>query len=216
MASQMSSMCTTGRHGLPSLIIAMRLVVQASARQVVEHDVEAHARRGAVRRRVAQEHRAEIAAGHRADVALDQRLAFGIGGLRIGGRGLVEEVAGARAVDAARGGVDEAADPGAAGGLGERYRALVVDLVGDRRVVLAQRIVRQLRQVRDRVAALEILGRDVAQVLVERARAARAGACCRCKASRRGSSPCRAPRTVRPALHEVRSRARRRCSRSPL
>src|SRR6185437_14637295 len=31
IAAQISSMCTTGRHGLPSLVIAIRWVVQASA-----------------------------------------------------------------------------------------------------------------------------------------------------------------------------------------
>src|SRR5262245_15602515 len=50
-------------------------------RQIIEHDVEAHSRRRAVRRRVAQEHRAEVGAGHAADVALDEYLAFRIRGL---------------------------------------------------------------------------------------------------------------------------------------
>ena len=110
MASQISSTCTTGRQGLPSLIMAMRLVVQASAREVVEDDVEAHPRRRAICGGVAQEHGAEVCTCHPSHIALHQYLAFGVRGLRVRSRGLVEEVTGARAVHAAGRGVDEAPD----------------------------------------------------------------------------------------------------------
>ena len=107
----MSSACTSGRHGVPSLIIAIRFGRPRQAGQVVQHDVEPHPRRGAERGRVAQEGRREVVVGHAPTVALDERLALGVRGLRVDGRGLVDVARRRHAVDAARRHVDEALDP---------------------------------------------------------------------------------------------------------
>ena len=53
--------------------------------QVVQDDVEPHARRGAERGRVAQEGRRERVAGELDEVALDEHLALAVRGLRIDG-----------------------------------------------------------------------------------------------------------------------------------
>ena len=109
MAPQMSSTWTTGRQGLPSLTMAMRLVVHANAHRSLI--TMSNRMRGegpyavALRRNTGEKPLPAIGR-----LALDANLAFRIRGLRIRARGLVEEVAGAGAVDAARRGVDEAAN----------------------------------------------------------------------------------------------------------
>ena len=77
------------------------------ARQVVDHDVEAHPRGRPERGRIAHEGRREVVVGHRREVTLDHDLAFGVGGLWIGGIGLGHVGARRHAVDRARGHVDE-------------------------------------------------------------------------------------------------------------
>ena len=139
--------------------------------QVVQHDVETHARRGAIGRRVAKEGDAEIPSAEGADVLLDPDLALRVGGLRVGRRGLVEEAsARPKAVDAARRGVHEPLHAGVFRRLRDTHGALVVDLEGHFRPVLAERVVRQLGQMHHRVEALEILRRQRAQVLEHRIR----------------------------------------------
>ena len=80
---------------------------------------------------------------------------------------LVQEVSGSGAVHAAGGCVDEAPDADGSRLLGQRHRSQVVDPVRDLGLVLAERVVGQLGQVRDRIATVEILLGDLAQILVE-------------------------------------------------
>ena len=71
------------RHGVPSLSSRTTPLVQASAGQVVEDDVEAHPRRRAVGRRIPEERRREAVAASADRYALDQSLsALGVGRLR--------------------------------------------------------------------------------------------------------------------------------------
>jgi hypothetical protein len=136
-------------------------------RQVIDDDIEAHPRRRPITGRIAQEHRAEVIVRHRAHIPLHQDLALRVCGLRVDGCGLVQEVAGTRAIDAAGRRVDEPADARLAGGLGQADRAEVIDLVSDLRAVLAERIVGQFGQVHHRITARQVLGAGIAQILVQ-------------------------------------------------
>src|SRR5207249_3530215 len=78
--------------------------------EIIQYDVETHARGGPVSGGVAQEYGAEGLVGHCADVALHQRFACRVSGLRIHLRALVNEVAGRGAINAAGGGIYEPAD----------------------------------------------------------------------------------------------------------
>src|SRR5690606_10472303 len=101
------------------------------AGEVVQHDVEAHARARAVGGGVAEERGGEAVGSHGAHVAFHQRLALGVGGLGVYLGRLVDHVLFRHAVDAARRHVDEPFDAGGARELGQVDRTLVVDLVGD-------------------------------------------------------------------------------------
>ena len=79
----------------------------------------------------------------------------GLGAVRVAGG----------AVDAAGRHVDEALDAGLPGEGGQADAAVVVDLERDVRVELADRIVRQLGKVDDRVEAAQVLHGDVPDVL---------------------------------------------------
>ena len=83
------------------------------------------------------------------------------------GRRLVEHRAARGAVVAARRREQEPADPGVAGEAGQADAGEVVDVVGQGRVEVAERIVRQRGQVDDRVDPVELLHGDVAQVGVD-------------------------------------------------
>ena len=83
------------------------------------------------------------------------------------GRLGLEVIAVADAVDAARGGVDETRYAGAYRRLGQVDRSDVIDLIGNRRLVLTERIVGELGEVHDRVKALQIALGDLADVFVE-------------------------------------------------
>ena len=164
-------MCTIGRHGTPVAGHGDLFARPRQRTQVVQYDVEAHARRRPVGSRIAQERDAEPVVGKRRDVTFDVDLAVRVRGLGIGRRRLVEEVA-ARTdpVHAARGRIDEPLHPGRPGGCGYANGTLVVDAEGDLGPVLAERIVRQLREVNDRIVAREILRHDRAEVPQDRSR----------------------------------------------
>lgn len=132
--------------------------------QVVDHQVEADARRQPVRGRGAQEHGAEVVASQEGHVALDLDLRHAVGRHRVEGRVLVQEVLAAAAVVAAGAGEQEALHARLLGQLRQAHRTQVVDAVGQRRVVIAQRIVRQPRQVDDRIEALQDVAVDIAHV----------------------------------------------------
>src|SRR5215468_3992380 len=79
--------------------------------EIIENDIEPHARTGAECRRVAQEHGREMSIGERADIAFDKHLTSGIGGLRVWRRLLAALAAVlCGAVDAAGGGIDKTWD----------------------------------------------------------------------------------------------------------
>src|SRR5262249_53594114 len=68
------------------------------------------------------------------------------------------------AVAAARRGVEEATHPGAFRQLRQAHRGEMVDLVGDLRIQVAERVVRQGCEVNDRGESLEMPALDVAQI----------------------------------------------------
>src|ERR1700720_2745974 len=134
--------------------------------QVVKNDVEAHTRASAECRGVAQEHRREICVGERSDIAFDQHLTFGISGLRIGRRLLVTIAAVlGRTIDTARRGIHKARDAGLLASPRQGYRAEVINGVSRALVQLAERVVRQLGQMHDRVEPFDVLWRYPAHVL---------------------------------------------------
>src|SRR6185312_12525723 len=85
--------------------------------------------------------------------------------------GFIEKVTRASTIHAARRGVDEPPDPRLASQLRQPDRAQMIDLESDLGIVLSQRVIGQLGQVHHGVAARQILGRHVTQILVERSRA---------------------------------------------
>ncbi len=139
---------------------------EGQAGQVVQDDVEPHPRRGPEGGGVAQEGRREVVVGQGRDVALDQRLADGVGGLRVGRRGLVDG-AGGHAVDTARRHVDEALHAGGLGQGGQPHRPLVVHPVGDLAEQVAQRVVGQLGHVHHGVEAAQVVLGEGAHVAVQ-------------------------------------------------
>ena len=79
--------------------------------------------------------------GQRRDVALDQDLGLAIRGHRIeSGSFIVESIPG-RAVGAARRREDKALHAGCLGQFGQPDRSLMVDVVGEARIEVAQRII---------------------------------------------------------------------------
>src|SRR5688572_22808696 len=131
-------------------------VAPGEAREVVHDEIETLAWRCAIGGGVPQEGRREIVRRHRAHVPLDEQLALGVRSEGLGLPLLVLRLVGARAVDAARAEVDEAADAGFPCEAGQAYGALVVDRVGDVRRQLAHGIVAELREVNHRIVAGEV------------------------------------------------------------
>ena len=134
------------------------------AGQVVDDEVESHARGCTERRRVAQKRRREAVVAERGDVALHEDLALGICRERQDRRRLRAEGVRCGAVDAARGHVDEPLDARLAGHRREADTAAMVDLERHVRVELAERVVRELRQVDHGVEAAQVVDRQLADV----------------------------------------------------
>ncbi len=139
-------------------------LVNADATRVVQHDVQTEARRNPVSRGVAHVSRSEALVGQRRDVALDQDFRLAIRGNRIQRSILVAEGVAAGAIGAARRREDEALDAGSLGQPRQPHRCDVVDLVGQPRIQIAERIIRQRRQMDHGVEAGEISLRQVANV----------------------------------------------------
>ena len=105
------------------------------------------------------------------DVALDQHLALGVGGERIGRVALATRPVTGGAVHAARRHVDEALDPGRPRHRCQPQAPEVVDVVRDVLAELADGIVRHFGEVDQRVEPGEVVGGDVAGVLGDHGRA---------------------------------------------
>ena len=125
-------------------------------------------RRDAIGGRRPQEDRAEAVAGERRDVALGPDLRLAVGGDRIERAGLVDHVlagAGRSCCTTTRTG--SASTPACLASFGEADAGAMIDVVGEFGVEIAERIVRQRRQMDDRVEAVEIGRRHVAHVLAD-------------------------------------------------
>jgi hypothetical protein len=132
----------------------------------VDREVEAHARAEAIDRRLPQHGDAEIGVGERQNALLGHLVGAGIGGERVGRRGLAgDHFRRLKAVDAA-GGRQQVA-PGA--GRLRQYRAadprVAVDLVGGVLEELARGVVRDRDEVDHGVDALEMRRGQAAAVL---------------------------------------------------
>ncbi len=135
--------------------------------EVVQHDVEADARRKTVGCRRPEEYRAEIGVGQFGDVTLGKDLRPPVRRHRTKRARLVDKVGGRLAVVAARRRKQETAHAGLLGHVSHMHAAAMIDVVGDVRVEIAQRIVRQRCQVDNRILSCEILGTDIADVLAD-------------------------------------------------
>ena len=148
------------------------------ADEVVDHDVEAQARRDAVGGRVAQVGRAEGVVGERRDVLLGQHLGLAVGASAARSPA-VSSSASAPAALPYRLHEEKNTkrdDAGLLGLRGELGRGDLVDVVGGLRVEVADRVVADRREVQDGVEALEIRDLDVADVLAQRLDLGRRGA----------------------------------------
>ena len=135
--------------------------------KIVQHDVEAHARRDAVSRRGPQEHRTEAVAGERGDIALRPDFRLAIRRHRVERAGLVDHLLAGFAVIRAGRRHYEARHARLLRHPCQMDAAAVIDAEGDVRIDVAQGIVRQRREVDDGVDARQIGARHVANVLPE-------------------------------------------------
>ena len=133
------------------------------ADQVVDHEVGPQAGRQSVGGGVPHVGGAEVVVGERRDVPLGHDLRLAVGSQGVERRLLVEEAL-ARSVQAARRGEDVSLHPPLLGELGQADRGPVVDLVGQVRVQVAQRVVGQSGQVDDGIEPVEVFRSDLAHV----------------------------------------------------
>src|SRR6266851_1097471 len=136
--------------------------------EVVEHDVEAEPRRNAIGGGAAQEGGCEGFVGEPGDVALGEHLGFAVSRDRVELGVLAHRRVSGSSVVAAGRGEHEAAYPDFLGERGEADRGAVVDVEGELRVEIAEGIVGERREVRDRIDPLEIPGFERAHVLRDR------------------------------------------------
>ena len=161
----MSSTCTSGRHGVPSLWMRISPVVKAYPTRLFT--TRSARRRGdmpyavAFRRNTGLK-RSSASARH---VALDQHLRFAVRRDRIERRLFRQQAVVRRhAVEAAGGGEQEPLDARFARQPRQPDRRQVIDVVGNLRIQIAERIVRQRREVDDRIEAGQARHVQVADV----------------------------------------------------
>ena len=153
-----------GRHGVPSLVIAMKPVVRARPARLLS--TRSKRMRGdapktvALRRNVGEKSSSAIAPTSRSTSVL--HVAYAVCGLV--GRRLVDVFVGGDAIDAARRRVDEPRDAGRLGERREMDGSLVVDVVGDLRRQLTDRVVGELRHVDHRVESGDVGRLEIADV----------------------------------------------------
>src|SRR5919198_1648276 len=134
------------------------------ADEVVQDDVEAKAWRDTVRGRVAERDGGEAGVRELDEALLGADLRLRVGRERLERGVLVERVVAARgAVHAARRGEDEPRDACLPGDPRQVQGALVVHVVGPRGVQVAERVVRERREVDDGVEPSQIGGAHVAE-----------------------------------------------------
>ena len=137
------------------------------AQEVVDHQVDPEHRRVAIGRGVAEEDRREPVIRQLGDGLLGLDLGLGIGGERVERICLVEVELLALAVDRAAPGEEVARDAGFLGNPGQADGSISIDVEGDLSVQRPHRIVGDRRQVHHAVAAVEVAGLDLANVLRE-------------------------------------------------
>jgi hypothetical protein len=133
--------------------------------EVIEHEVEPQARRKTIGRRIPKVERAEVVVRELGEVLLHEDFGLPVRSYWIEVSLLRQEIIAPGAVVAARRREDEALDAGFLGKLSHADRRSVVDLVGQLRIQVPERIVGQTSQVQNRVESLYIVDRDVADVL---------------------------------------------------
>ena len=137
----MSSRWTSGRQGGAVGIHFDLLGGVSEAGKIVHDEVETLAWAGAVGGGIAQESGRKVVIGHRREIAFDEQLALGVSGERLGAAGLIAGLGRAGAIDRAAGKVDELRDADFLGFLGQLDGADVIDVVGNIRRELANRII---------------------------------------------------------------------------
>ena len=143
-------------------------VGERGARQVVQDRVEAHPGRQAVDRSVAQEGRREAVAREFPDRLLAPDLGTRVEGPRVERRSFVHRLRAGLAVHDARRREQKATHLGLAREFREPHGRLVVDLLGPGLVQVADRIVRERRQVDHGVEGAQVGRLQVADVLADR------------------------------------------------
>ncbi len=106
--------------------------------------------------------------GQAGDLVLRQLFGPAVWRHRIEASGLIYQVFTGCPVDTARRGEDESGDTRLPGRRRKPNRGTIVDLVGQFRVKVAQRIVRQASQVDDRLEPLELFNLDVPDIPAQR------------------------------------------------
>ena len=135
------------------------------ADEAVHDDVGTKARRHAVSSGVPQEYRAEAIGGELGDVAFDEHLGLTVRRDRVERRLFGQQAVVRRdAVQTAGRGEEIPLDAGFTGQTGQPHRRQMIDVVGELRIQVAERIVRQGGEVNHRVEAGELGRLDPAHV----------------------------------------------------
>jgi len=145
--------------GAPGRAVALDVYAplrESPGREIVEHEIEAQPRRHAVGGGVAEKRRAEVIVGQLGEIPFDAHLPRSR--TRSWGAARPSRPPGRRrpSRNCCRRKSRGPRDTRFPGEPGEADRRRVVDVVGDRRVQVAQRIIRQRRQVDHRVEALDV------------------------------------------------------------
>ncbi len=139
-----------------------------SADKIVQHRVEAHARRQPVDGSIAQESRRKTAARELAHGLFGAHLGARIFGARIQRSILIDDVGFGHAVHDARGGKQKALDARGLGGLGQARGALVIDLARPTGIQIADPIVAQGGKMNYRIETFQIGGGEIANIFAHR------------------------------------------------
>src|SRR5262245_52761402 len=135
-------------------------------REVIEYQIETHVWRSAIGSRVSEKRWRKVISCHGRDISFDQGFAFCIGCLRMSVRLLGFVLARTGPVNAARGSVHESRNTYSLTVGGKSHGSQVVNAVSQCRIVLSERIVRQLRQMNNGVESLKVPFGNLPKILV--------------------------------------------------
>ena len=149
---------------------AVRLDVDPSrchrpGHEVVQHEIEPDPRADPIGRGGPEIDRAESVAGEFGEALLGPDLADAVGRQRIQRAGLVDEIRAAHPVVRAGGRIDEPLDADCLGQTREAHRSLEIDRVGRVGMEIPERIVREAREMEDRVEPHQVRRLDLADIL---------------------------------------------------